>query len=107
MAIELSFNEEKAVMSNEEGVCVKLSACSLGLALGILKGVGLMLLAFAGVWWGYGSEMISHLGLYYHGYAASYVGGLYGLALGFVCGFIGGYLIAKLYNYILVRCKKS
>src|ERR1700722_450496 len=89
-------------------VCVKskLSACALGLTFGVIKGVWMLLLAWAGWRFGVGSYMIEHLGHFYSGYDASFVGGLIGGAYGFVCGFIFGFVVGFIYNFFLCKCCK-
>jgi hypothetical protein len=87
-----------------EGVKSTVSACSLGLALGVLKGLCVMLLAWAAWLFGVGGPMVMHMASYYHGVSASFVGGLIGAAYGLVGGFVFGYIFGKLYNFFLCRC---
>lgn len=94
-------------MGSEECVYAKLRPCSLGLALGVMKGVFLLGLAYAGWLGGYGSAMIEHVAAYYNGYSASFVGGLIGAAYGFIGGFIIGYIFGFLYNFFVCRCCKK
>ncbi len=52
-----------------------------------------------------GGEVVGpHLGLlsqYFIGFRVTFVGSLIGFGYAFVCGFLGGYLIAKLYNWLV------
>lgn len=90
------------------GECSKLNMVSLGVALGLTKGLYMMLLAWAGWAGGYGLPMIHHIAEYHRNYAPDLVGGLMGGLWGFVCGFIAGFVIAFFYNWCLCCpvCKK-
>jgi hypothetical protein len=44
---------------------------------------------------------LSLLGQFFIGYEVTFVGSLIGFAYGFGCGFIGGYLVARMYNWIV------
>lgn len=95
-------------MSCEDGsVKSKLSPCSLGFAMGIIK--GLYLLIFSWVAWlgGYGTAMVEHYSHFVYRYAPDFVGGLFGGLWGFICGFIFGFILAWLYNFCSCCCKKS
>lgn len=91
---------------NNECVKSKLCACSLGLTFGVVKGVCLLLFAWAGWLFGYGTAMVEHVSVMYHGYASTFVGGLIGGLYGLVGGFILGFIVGKLYNFFLCRCSK-
>lgn len=86
---------------------VRLSKCSLGFALGLANGLGLMVLALAGLYWNYGLVFIQELTNLYYGYAATLIGSLYGLGWGFLDGFIFGFLVALFYNCCVCWCKKD
>ena len=43
---------------------------------------------------------LSLLNQFFIGYEVTFVGSLIGFAYGFGCGFIGGYLVARMYNWI-------
>jgi len=43
---------------------------------------------------------LSLLSQFFIGYRVTFVGSLIGFAYGFGCGFIGGYLVARMYNWI-------
>src|SRR5579883_1567965 len=84
-----------------------LSACALGSAFGVMKGVWLMFLAWGGAVYGYTSPMMEHMYHFYKGYGPSFVGGIVGGIYGFICGFIFGAVVAILYNFFLCSGKKS
>jgi hypothetical protein len=44
---------------------------------------------------------LSLLGQYFIGYEVTFVGSLIGFVYAFVCGFAGGYLVARMYNWIV------
>jgi hypothetical protein len=76
---------------------MELNKKALGLALGILWGLGVFI---ATVWvtWAEGGEHLYLLSSFYIGYRVSYLGAFIGLIYGFIDGFIGGWLLAWLYN---------
>ncbi|MBT4825062.1 bacteriophage holin [Candidatus Woesearchaeota archaeon] len=75
-----------------------LNAKSLGLAGGILWGVGLLILTLVSVWTGYGTAMLNGIASIYPGYSIGYLGAVVGLIYGFVDAFIGLYVFGWLYN---------
>jgi hypothetical protein len=75
------------------------------MAFGIVKGLSLVLLAFASSY-GYGSEMVQHIGSMMHGYEPGLMGALWGLLWGFICGFVFGFIFAAVYNFCLCYCHK-
>ena len=93
----------------KKGECARLSVLSLGVALGITKGLYMLLLAWAGWLGGYGMPMIHRISEYHHAYAPDLMGGLIGGLWGFICGFIAGAVIAFIYNACLCCpfCKKK
>lgn len=76
----------------------RLNGKALGLALGIIWGASIMLMAWVSLWFHYGHTLVESIGMLYIGYNSSIVGGLIGLAWGFIDFFIFGWLIATLYN---------
>ncbi len=76
---------------------MKLRIRALGMAFGIVWGLGIFLITLWDVWLGFGLTL-SHLRHIYLGYSVSYPGAIVGLIWGFVDGFICGVLIAWLYN---------
>lgn len=93
----------------DDSSCVKckLSSCSVGVAFGITKGLCLMLLAWVGMYFGYGMASISQVASVYPGYAASFTGGLIGAGYGLVVGFIFGFVFGYIYNWSLRFCCKA
>lgn len=95
-------------MCGKPCVGTKFCVLSFGFALGIAKGLFFMILAWSSAGFGYGSEMITLLASVYHGYAATFVGGIIGAVWGLVDGFIFGIILAGLYNcFVCACCKKS
>lgn len=90
-----------------DGDAAKLSPVALGSALGLVKGLWMLGLAWAGWLAGVGMVMIERISQYHPGYSASFMGGVIGGLTGLVCGFIFGFVIAYLYNACLRCCKKS
>lgn len=89
--------------------CDKVKVCpvSLGIALGFVKGMYMLLLAWVAWLFGYGSAMVDHISSFMSGYSASLMGGIKGGVWGFVCGFVFGFVFAYVYNFVCSRCKKS
>lgn len=96
----------KITMNQDCSSKTSLSACALGMALGISWGLGVMLLALMS--WlggGWGNALVTALGSLYVGYQATGVGSLIGLVWGFADGFISGLIIAWIYNFVLCHCR--
>lgn len=93
-------------MTYKDGECVKALLCpvSLGIAFGVTKGLFLLLFAWSGWLFHYGTAFVERLALYYHGYDASFVGGLIGGAWGLVGGFIFGLVVGLIYDFCVSRC---
>ncbi|MES2217193.1 MAG: hypothetical protein V4501_02150 [Pseudomonadota bacterium] len=83
----------------------KLSICSLGFAVGLTNGIGMMLLAYMAMMNWVGDSIITMVSSVYHGYAPTVVGGLLGLGWGFLDGFVFGMLVALFYNCCRCCCK--
>lgn len=75
-----------------------LHAVAFGLALGLLWGVGVALLALTTWLFGYGHGFVEGLGQLYLGYDHDPLGALIGFVWGFFDFFVFGWLIAFLYN---------
>jgi len=71
---------------------------SLGLAIGILWGAGVLLMGLIAALSGWASEAVVVLGSMYIGYSASVAGSLIGTVWALVDGFVFGFIIAWLYN---------
>lgn len=85
----------------------KLSPCAFGLALGVVKGLWMVLAAWSAWLFGYGAAMVDHIASFYHGYGASFSGGLIGGLYGLICGFIFGIVFGFFYNRFLHMCCKK
>lgn len=81
----------------------QLCACSLGFASGLIWGLALLVVAWLGMWFGYGAGFIHSLGSIYIGYTATFWGGVIGFIWGFIDVFIALWLVAIIYN----RCSRS
>jgi hypothetical protein len=77
---------------------MKLKPIALGLACGIVWGIGLALVTIVALTRSTG-EVLSKLAGYYPGYSVSPVGALVGAVWGFVDGFIAAAVLAWLYNH--------
>ncbi len=84
---------------------MKLNVMALGLASGLIWGLGLFLLT----WWIIAFEGVADppretfIGLVYRGYLISAKGSFIGLAWGFLGAFLGGLVFAWLYNLLAAR----
>lgn len=84
-----------------------ISPCALGTALGLIKGIWMLGLAWAGWLGGYGLGMIERIQSFHHGYGPTMMGGVIGGVSGFICAFIFGFILAWLYNVCLSCCSKK
>ena len=89
---------------------MKLNVMALGLASGLIWGLGLFVLT----WWVIafeGAEAVADrqtfIGLIYRGYSISTAGSFIGLAWGFFDGLIGGAIFAWLYNLLAARMTRA
>lgn len=76
----------------------KLDVKALGLAFGILWGVGIFLLGLAAWLLNWGNQWVGLIGSGYIGFNASFAGSIIGGIWAFLDGLIGGALLAWLYN---------
>lgn len=83
---------------NREGF-MKLNKTALGLAAGIIMGVGIFLATNFLLIIGSQGLTISKLSAFYFGYSFSFLGSLVGLVYGFIDGFILGWLFGLIYNF--------
>lgn len=79
-----------------------LDAMRLGLAGGIVWGIGMFLMTLLAMFTNVGEAWIALMTGMYPGYAATFLGAFIGLLYGFIDGFIGFFLIAWLYNRLKV-----
>ncbi len=89
-----------------KGECSKISACSLGVAFGVVEGLFMLGFALAGMFFGYGTSMSHQIASVYYGYAPTLKGGIYGAIWGFIDGFVFGLIAGWVYNKSLDYCKK-
>ena len=82
---------------------MKLNVQAAGLALGIVWGVFVFLLALAGLFFGYGTEIVEILSTLYRGYNSTFGGGIIGLIWGFFDAYVVGVIGAWLYNRLADR----
>lgn len=85
--------------------CRSLSPLAFGVSLGIVNGIFMMLFAWAGWLYAYGTNVIDLWATVYPGLGASLKGGLVGLAWGFLEGFVLGLLWAWIYNLCMCCCR--
>lgn len=81
---------------------LRLNAMAQGIAAGIVAGLGIFIATNSLVLKG-GDVVGPHLALlgqFFLGYRVTFVGSLIGSAYAFACGFAGGYLVARIYNWI-------
>ncbi|MBW3583826.1 MAG: bacteriophage holin [Euryarchaeota archaeon] len=83
-------------------VRARIDAVRLGLAIGIVWGIGLFAAAFLAWTVGYAEAFIEAARSVYLGYAPTLAGAFMGLLWGFIDGFIVGVLVAWLYNRFTV-----
>lgn len=79
---------------------------SLGLALGITSGLTMMIFAWVAMGYGYGMWLVKQYALIYHGYGASWTGGLIGGLWGLLFGFIFGFIVGGLYDCFICCGRK-
>lgn len=83
--------------------CEKICPKELGIAMGLVWGIGLFVTALLDARLGWAATFVGSIGSAYIGYGPGAFGGLMGLAYGFIDGFTGGYFIGWIYNR-LCRC---
>lgn len=87
------------------GNCTRLCSVALGISFGLVVGLSMMLLAWAGFHWNYATSIIDMYATVFPGYEATVKGGFVGLGWGFLEGFIFGVLLAWFYNFCFKCCK--
>lgn len=78
-----------------------------GMAFGVTNAIFLLALGWAGWLWGYGRVVIEQSASIYHGFGASFWGGIIGALWGLLFGFIYGYIFGVVANYVSQCCCKS
>ena len=87
---------------------MELKPKNLGLAGGIVCGVGLSLATVANlIMPSYGTEFIQVFASIYQGYESTWLGALLALIYGFLDGFIALFLVGWVYNKIDQCCSKK
>ena len=90
-------------MEEHKSCYAKLSICNLGVAIGLVWGLGIFvlgLLSMAQI----GNPIIHVFGSLYIGYKATFLGCVLGFVWGFLHGFVNGALIAFFYNWCRCCC---
>ena len=87
--------------------CSKLSACALGLSLGLVGALSMLALGLLAWHFNVGKEMVALIGSLYVGFDATPKGALMGALWGGLDWLIGGLLIAWIYNCVLCCCSKK
>lgn len=82
----------------------KLCPMHMGIAFGLVWGLGLFALALLDSSRGYGASFVGTMGSAYIGYGPGAFGGLLGLLYGFADGFCGVYLTCWIYNKMADCC---
>jgi hypothetical protein len=95
-----------AMMSKDGCNVAKLCPFSLGVGIGFAKAIFMMVFAWAGWLGGYYLPMIQQMAGMLHGYAPTFVGGLWGGLWGLIVGFVFGFLVGFFYDMCLCCCKK-
>lgn len=85
----------------------RLSAVGLGVALGVLCGVGMLLVGLAATYGVFGADMMARWATQLPGVDVSIKGSLIVGAWGFIKGFFFGLILAWLYNLCLCCCSKG
>jgi hypothetical protein len=92
-------------MGNKCCCGTRLCSPALGVALGIVSGLFMMVLAWVSWQWGYGSSIMTLYSGVFYGYEPTLVGGLFGALWGFMEGFIVGLIMGCIYNCVSRCCK--
>lgn len=79
-----------------------LNATRLGLAGGILWGIGMFICTILALYTGYATHFLEIMADIYPGYSISWGGSIIGLIYGFLDVFIGLFLLGWLYNKLKI-----
>ncbi|ODN42041.1 bacteriophage holin [Piscirickettsia litoralis] len=85
----------------------KLSVLGLGLAIGIVWGAALVIIAWLAAAYGYAGPVVKLISSVYIGYGPTFFKGIIGGLWGLVDGFIGGAIVAMIYNWIVCRPREE
>jgi hypothetical protein len=86
---------------------MKLDVKALGLACGLVWGLGLFMITWWIIAWDGATGEVTFIGQVYRGYSISPVGSLFGLMWGFADGLIGGLIFAWVYNWLVGKMQKK
>jgi hypothetical protein len=100
--------KDKVECVKGKGECCYFALCpfSFGIALGVTKGLFVMLFLWAGYVWGYGLSVIESMSHVYYGVSASFAGGFIGFLWGFLFGFVFGVIVGFIYDCCICCMKK-
>jgi hypothetical protein len=93
--------EGKCMRNYKKGLC----PVSFGVAMGVISGLYMAVLAWAGWIWGFGLILVDQYSAVYYGLAPTFMGGVIGGFWGLIDGFIFGFVLAFIYNLCLHCCK--
>jgi hypothetical protein len=95
--------QRKSKMCSVSGCCpYSRKGMKFGLAFGITNAIFMLALGWLGWQFGYGRSVIEQWSTIYHGFGASFWGGVAGAIWGLVIGFIYGYIFG-----VIVKCVGS
>lgn len=94
-------------MKDDKSCAGKLSACNLGVSLGVTWGLYMVLVVAVALWFGVGHQVVQVYGNILKGVSVNYSGMLIGFFWGFLQGYIFGFILAKAYNFCSCRCPCS
>jgi hypothetical protein len=81
---------------------MKLHPTKLGLTLGIVWGGLVLIFTLLAAWTDFGYLTLSQLSIY-PWYSITFGGAIIGGIWGFIDGMVGGWIIAKIYNWLLSK----
>jgi len=85
----------------------RLSAVALGVALGVICGVGMLIVGLAATQGVFGAEMVARWATQFPGIEVSLTGSFIAGAWGFLKGFFFGLILGWLYNLCLCCCTRG
>ena len=89
-------------MTNHSGV----HTLYAGLALGFTFALMMVLLGLVAWLTGFGTELVTTVGGFYHGYTPTLVGSLIGGVWAMAEGFVIGFVVSWIYNFLCARTTK-
>lgn len=85
----------------------RLSAVALGVALGVMCGVGMLVVGLLATYGVFGADMVARWATMLPGVEVSVKGSIIAGAWGFVKGFFSGLILGWLYNLCLCCCSRG